>query len=100
MASDSAVISDRGPAAADGDSYQGGEWVPALPSAAAGPRSLMTAEADAMHGVLVQRADALEGCTEGSDEEAEFKRVVDAIKAYEANAGHRARSREAKVSRS
>jgi len=44
----------------------------------------MIAEADAMHGVLVQRADVLEGCTEGSDEEAEFKRVVDAIEAYEA----------------
>jgi len=41
----------------------------------------MTAEADAMHGVLVQRADALEGCTEGTDAEAELKRVVDAIEA-------------------
>ena len=44
-----------------GYNYQGGEWVPAsAPLAAAGPRSLMTAECDAMHGVLVQRADALE----------------------------------------
>jgi hypothetical protein len=34
--------------------YQGGKWVPASPSAATGPRSLMTAETDAMHGVLVQ----------------------------------------------
>jgi len=44
----------------------------------------MIAETDAMHGVLVQRADALEGCTEGSDEKVELKRVVDAIGAYEA----------------
>jgi|SRR5262245_1509028 len=63
--------------------YQGGEWVPASPSAAPGPRSLMTAESDAMHGVLVQRADALEGCPEGSKEEVELKASVDAIEAYE-----------------
>jgi len=44
-----------------------------------------------MHGVLVQRADALEGCVEGS-EEAEPKRIVDAIEAYEA-----VRSPEGKV---
>ena len=54
---------------------------------------------DAMHGVLVQRADALEGCTEGSAEEAEFKAVVDVIEAYEAFRWPEGRSREAKVSR-
>jgi hypothetical protein len=56
-----------------GYSYQDGEWAPVSPSVAVGPRSLMTAESDAMHGVLVQRADALEGCTEGSEEEVELK---------------------------
>ena len=67
-----------------GYSYRDNEWVPASPSAAAGPRSLMTAEYDAMHGVLVQRADALEGCLEGSEEGCELAAITDAIEAYEA----------------
>jgi len=53
----------------------------------AGSRSratLLTAESDAMRSALVQRADVLEGCTVGSDEEAELKAIVDAIEAYEA----------------
>jgi len=42
------------------------------------------AEADAMHSALVQRADALKGCLEGSEEEAELAVITDAIAAYEA----------------
>ena len=54
-----------------GYGYQGGQWV--APAATTTPSPLpMTAEADAMHGALVLRADALGGCTEGSDEEAEL----------------------------
>jgi hypothetical protein len=36
-------------------------------------------EADAMHGLLVLRADKLEGCTE-----AELKVIADTVQAYEA----------------
>jgi hypothetical protein len=41
-------------------------------------------EADAMHGLLVLRADKLEGCTEGSNEETELKMIADTVSAYEA----------------
>ena len=39
---------------------------------------------DKMHALLVERADTLMGCTEGSPEEAELATLTDAIEAYEA----------------
>jgi hypothetical protein len=39
---------------------------------------------DALHAPLLKRADDLEGCTEGSDEEREFGTITDAIEAYKA----------------
>jgi hypothetical protein len=44
----------------------------------------LTADADAMHSLLVLRADKLAGCTEGSEEEAELALLTDTIERYEA----------------
>jgi hypothetical protein len=62
--------------------YAKGEW---LPPACLSP-AWQLAEADAMHGALMRRADALAGCTEESDEETELRAIVDAIEACEATA--------------
>jgi hypothetical protein len=48
------------------------------------PTSGTDTEADAMHSLLVLRADKLVGGTEGSDEELELKLIADAVSAYEA----------------
>jgi hypothetical protein len=38
---------------------------------------------DKMHGLLMDRADALMGCVEGSPEEAELAALTDVIESYE-----------------
>jgi hypothetical protein len=64
-----------------GYSFRNNEWMsPAAVGAA--PLSL-TAEAVALHGMLMRQADALAGCTEGSEEETELKAIVDLVEAYE-----------------
>jgi hypothetical protein len=64
-----------------GYSFNGIEWNG--PEAVA-PSRTMDAEADAMHALLVLRADKLGGYTEGSDEELELKMIADRVGAYEA----------------
>jgi hypothetical protein len=63
-----------------GYTFAAGDWHAPAGITAATPAS---AQADAMHALLVQRADALEGCTEGSEEERELSAITDAIEAYE-----------------
>jgi hypothetical protein len=53
------------------------------PKWAAGPVAHFTAAADAIHDLLIKRADNLEGFLEGSAEEVEFASIADALVAYE-----------------
>ena len=64
--------------------FDGNDWrTPASPPASA-PELALLDEADAMHALLVWRADVLDGCGEGSDEVAELERITDTIERYEA----------------
>jgi hypothetical protein len=60
--------------------YEGGRW---LPKIRATPLIHLTAEADAMHAVLMRRADTLAGSA-GAEEEAELLAISSVLGAYEA----------------
>ena len=45
---------------------------------------LFRREADAMHALLIKRADELMGCTEGSPKKEKLRALTDVIDAYEA----------------
>ena len=60
--------------------FDGIEWK--APAGVASSPALL-GEADAMHTLLILRADKMEGCTEGPEEE-ELRRIADAVDAYEA----------------
>ena len=62
-----------------GYTFASDDWM--HPAGGASPAPAIT---DALHAHLVQRADALEGCPEGSLEEGELAAITDAISAYEA----------------
>jgi len=56
--------------------FHGNAWQPPIENAA-------WPEADRLHGLLIERADDLVGCNEGSPEEAELEAIADALEAYE-----------------
>ena len=62
-----------------GYTFAGDGWMHPTKNAALAP-----AITDALHALLVKRADDLEGCTEGSDEEHELAAIERAIGVYEA----------------
>jgi hypothetical protein len=62
--------------------FNGIDWVATSGSPA--ETSLLTTEADAMHALLMFRADELGGCAEGSVEATELETITDTIERYEA----------------
>ena len=58
-------------------------WSPPAQAAPTNSASA-SAEADAMHALLLLRADKLEGCSEGTEEALELGLIAKAAEAYEA----------------
>jgi hypothetical protein len=64
-----------------GYTFDGFQWhAPASGSVSTAGRD----DADAMHALLVLRADKLAGCPEGSEEDLELKMIGETVGAYEA----------------
>ena len=68
---------------AAGYRFERGAWHGPASAGDAAPAGVLD-EADAMHALLVLRADVLGGCMEGSEEAAEMERIVDTVERYEA----------------
>jgi hypothetical protein len=69
---------------AAGHLFDGRDWhAPPAPSALPGLVGLMD-DADAMHALLVLRADALAGALEGTEACTELERIADTVARYEA----------------
>jgi hypothetical protein len=62
-----------------GFTFNGIDWVTSTSSLT--HTSSLTTEADAMHALLMLRADKLEGCCEGSVEATELETITDTIEA-------------------
>jgi hypothetical protein len=63
-----------------GYAFRDGEWK----AGRLGSVRSIEAEADAIHSLLVGRADVLIGCTDGSADQDELEAIGEAIEAYEA----------------
>ena len=59
-------------------------WSPPADDPACAVSASASAEADAMHALLLLRADKLDGCCEGTEEAKELGLIADAAEAYEA----------------
>ena len=64
-----------------GFTWRNGRWLPLVTLES---QPAIVPAADAMHRVLVERADRLVGCVENSDDEEELVRIGEAVERYEA----------------